>query len=183
MKIMHFNINGLKANFDQFKETVYFYDVDIIALNEPRFRDGSEGLLTGYNSCFVRNDKGWVEIIVYVKSALSFSVTGMRANGKSLSYLQISLKYGKRDLLVTACYNHPGVKLDTEFMGHALLGQMSVLVGDLNAKTVSLGCAKTNFCGVRLEEFLRVHPSTQCLNYGARPTFFSSSYDTCDTLD
>ena len=141
MIIIHINIRGLKANLDELKALINFYDADIIAINEQLVKAGEEmrERIQGFVCCECADIEGKVKVLLYVKASISFEVTKRYGGQSTASYIQIRLKYRRKFLRITAMYNPPGNWLSVGLL-EELCTEQSIVIGDLNAKSVDLGC-------------------------------------------
>ena len=88
-------------------------------------------------------------------------------------------------LTVASLYAPPSLlsgHLQPEMLESILRRPRALLLGDLNAKSLSLGCRGRNRNGTILEETIDVTDAV-VLNEGRVPTFHSVSYDAYDCLD
>ena len=47
LKVCHSNANGLECKFDEFKDFVLEYNIDIMLVNETKFKDRSKCCIAG----------------------------------------------------------------------------------------------------------------------------------------
>ena len=184
MIIIHLNIRGIRANFEELKALINYYNADITAVNEPMIKekDENEVQIRGFVCCVCKNSNDMIRVLLYVRDNISFEIMKNIGNESSALYIQIKFKYRRKFLSLTAIYNPPNNALNERLLDE-LCTEQSIVIGDLNAKSTLLGCHTTNRNGFHLMNFLINNITTAVVNDGSRPTFLCLSRDTCDTLD
>ncbi|MEL7308005.1 MAG: endonuclease/exonuclease/phosphatase family protein, partial [Pseudomonadota bacterium] len=190
--VWHANVHGVRPRQEELQAATSGYTV--LSLQETGFRSEEEQRSTYLrlwpDHCLVATflqDEGGVGCALLVhrqehwRGAFQFSARRHRLLG-------VDVRIGSRWLRVAALYVPPvasGFQLDVQLLADGLGSPLAVLVGDLNARSVDLGCRSTNAHGRALADFLLDGPEDGAviLNDPGQPTFLHNAADFCDTID
>ena len=183
--LLHANVNGLGVKFEEVREQLR--GCLIASLQDTRDAPGREHDFPGFTRYSFPNDADGPGCMLLVRSQLRHRLVHRRTVERSRS-LQVEVwlpQLGGASLMVTSLYSLPSPphrRLDASELHQALAHPHSILLGDLNAKWVWLGCRKNNPNGQVLANFLETSDHV-VLNDPSQPTFHSLANDSHDCLD
>lgn len=155
MKIINWNINGLKNKLQTVMRLLIDMDIDVVCITETHLKESDDLITPGYG--VYRNDRkdckrasGGVAILV--KMGIGHRRT-FHPECKSLEAVSVNLylKSG-RTLNIVSAYNRPKISLLESDFENVFAGSATLLLGDLNSKHNLWGCRMTNTNGKRLRD-------------------------------
>lgn len=176
MKICHYNINSARKYKHELLTT--FTDVDIFALNETRFTSPTTQFsLPGYS--IYRQDRlkksGGGVLLAFRNTLQSNHVFSGIIEHNEIVVVEIKMKSEER-LLVTSIYCPPDRTISKKALDKIInLHPRHLILGDLNAKHVELGCRTTNTSGRILDEWI-IENQIEIIG-GKTPTFEKGNYN------
>lgn len=155
MKVCHYNINSARKYKQELLTT--FADTDIFALNETRFPSPTTQFsLPGFT--LYRQDRtnktGGGVLLAFRNSLQSNHVYSGTIEHNEIVIAELKMKNNER-LLLASIYCPPNISLSTKALDKIVnLHHRHLILGDLNAKHVELGCRTTNKSGRILDEWI-----------------------------
>ena len=189
--IVHVNANGVRARLDELRRLTR--TAAAVSIQDTRLRDPDQAQWWRTNwpefrPYFWTHDDDGPGCALLVRSSLRQEVANRRScDRQRLLSVLVTFPDGWR-LLVSSLYAAPanlergGRPLAVDLLRQGLSYPASLLVGDLNARSLDLGCRSTNRSGEELAEFLDAS-GTFVLGDPAVPTFSHSSCDFSDCID
>lgn len=155
LKICLYNINSFRKYKQELIKT--FPDIDIFALNETRLPSPEAQItLPGYT--IYRHDRhhkvGGGVLLAIKQSLQSNHIFSGTIEHNEITAAEIKLRNNER-LLLASIYCPPEITLSKKALLHiSNLHHRHLILGDLNAKHVELGCKTTNKSGRILDEWI-----------------------------
>ena len=185
---IHINVNSVRNKVQEIQELVS--RTPIVSLQDHRVRSNSDlqHLFSGYTINGFPHDSEGPGVALLIASSLQQRILFTHcADRHRCVAMEVTLpEMGNLTFVVATYYappHPPNARLDPDLLERCLsAGPRVLLLGDLNARHVSLGCTSTNHNGVTLRDFLQ-DSDYILLNEPTQPTFFHTGYDSCDCLD
>ena len=188
--VWHCNVSAVRPREEELQAATS--GCPVLALQETGFRREEEAVeafrrlwpdyhLVGH---FVHDGEG-VGCALLVHHHLRWRAPSRRSVRRHRS-LSVDVLLRDRWLRVTSLYAPPvasGFDLDGGLLSAGLDAPFSLVVGDLNARSVLLGCRSTNRHGEDLADFLERAQSVVSLREVTRPSFLHRSCGFQDTID
>ena len=192
--VYHLNVNGLGPRLEELRAATSA--ASVISLQDTRLRDpvGAEVLWRtwwpDHRVYSFDHDEAGLGCALLVRARLRQRLV-LRRTVERHRLLSVEVTLEDGGLLHVASLHVPpemcvgGAPLRRDFLEEVLgVGprRRALLVGDLNGRSLELGCRRTNANGVELLEFIE-DSGTVVLNNPALATFHHSSCDFSDCLD
>lgn len=182
---LHANLNGLGVRYEEVREQLS--GCLVASLQDTRVNAAREPSFPGFSCYSIPHGDEGPGVLLLVRSDLRHRLV-RRTTVERNQLLQAEVwlpQLGGASLLVTSLYSLPSPpnrKLDVETLQQALSHPHAILLGDLNAKWVWLGCRRNNGNGQVLANFLETSDHV-VLNDPSQPTFRSLANGSEDCLD
>jgi exodeoxyribonuclease-3 len=161
IKIVHWNCNSINNKIEEFKLFLLKYKPDIISLNETKINEITANYLLNsiQNYTFIHkhrnnNKNGGGGVALIINKNIKFVELDI-FDHLNLETVAIKIKIQKLEMMIVSYYNPPSSSLAKEIFEIASQSKINFIIcGDLNAKTISIGCNQNNTNGSILEEIM-----------------------------
>ncbi len=183
--LYHANLNGLGVRFEEVREQLR--GCLVASLQDTRDTLGREHFFPSFLRYSFPHGNDGPGCMLLVRSDLRHRLVKKTTDGRT-RVLQVEVwlpQLGEASLMVTSIYSLPHPphrRLDASDLSAALSHPHAILLGDLNAKWMFLGCQRNNPNGQVLADFLETSDHV-VLNDPTQATYHSISGDSRDCLD
>lgn len=188
ISVLHWNCFAMTAGRSaELAEWLSTNGPDLVALNEVKLCDAlaNERLrYPGYSTIYRArkvNPRYGGGVCLLVREGLDFE-RSLMFDGLDVEILSVDLRFEGRTVQIVCYYNPPDSILERKVFGMLEeRGGDFVLCGDLNAKSLCIGCKKVNASGVVLEGVLADYKGVVINDRS--PTYFRDNVAYCEVLD
>ncbi|GBO14335.1 RNA-directed DNA polymerase from mobile element jockey [Araneus ventricosus] len=186
LRILQCNINGIsltasRIKLDQILELADAHQVSVSALQETKLQAKHLLKVKGYN--IVRQDRpsSGGGLVFLIRDVYYQKIPNPDPQNICLESLGVRILSRNQNVNIINLYHTPNNQRFNVEEFENYFGESTVILGDLNAKHATWGCATTNARGQELED-LANDKGFLFLNDGTH-TYRSLSYNTTDVLD
>ena len=196
LRILHWNCNGLARKINLLINYTLSHSIDIICLNELRTHSENANFLlnqfTEFNCIHkcrkpISANRGTVGggVAIMMRKGLEYSRLSI-GHSVDTEIIGVSIRTKDSPVHIYSYYNKPQTDLNIPLLTKALEANVQVVIlGDLSAKHISLGCKQSNKNGAHLASMLVTSNAilaNQHLGDTYIPTSESRSSDKLDWL-
>jgi exonuclease III len=181
IKMIHWNAHSINNKWNLFEYFMHKENIDICVLTETHLNDNTAIDITNlqlkYDFIFRnRVGKKGGGVMICVNKSIIFAECEIPSSLNDIEVIIVKLFLNKTEYHLVGLYNPPRTVISKTFFSYLEQTYENViLMGDLNSKTLSIGCKKENSNGKVLEEILLDTNFIICNNYEHTHQPFNSS--------
>jgi hypothetical protein len=187
IKLVHWNACGISTKQTEFEIFLINQDIDVCVVSETKWGRNStiafDKIDQQYNIIhkFRKNSGGAGGISMFVKKELNYLEINDFEEHK-IEYICVKIFIRSKEYVVFGLYNPPNTNLPVELLKTISRAYSNcIFPGDLNCRSISIGCRLTNKNGTLLENFL-IATDVQVMN-NSNPTYHRHNSDYNEILD